>query len=393
MNLTSSTNALFHYATEGILLINDSGTILLVNPSAEKVFGYTSEELVGKKIEVLVPTHLAKKHVEHRAGFHSAPHPRSMGVGLELFALRKDGSEFPVEISLSPYSTEEGNHVIVFVADITLRYQAERQLKEYSAELDTQVKKRTLILEEAMQELEKTKNELNSALEKEKELSELKSRFVSMASHEFRTPLATMLSSLSLMKRYSERNDTEKIAYHFGKMRASINDLTIILDDFLSLSKLEEGKIENQPGYFHLPNFIRLVCDEMHSLLKKDQQILSVHNGIEEVCLDKKLMKNILYNLISNAIKFSDEAKPITILSAVGESDISITVQDSGIGIPDYDQKHLFERFFRGNNVAHIQGTGLGLNIVARYVELMNGSISFESKENLGSTFTVVFSL
>lgn len=383
-------NALFLHATEGILVSDDTGTITQANPSAEKLFGYGKGELTGQKIEILIPRKLSEKHLESRTKFQQHPHPRSMGQGMELHGLKKDGNEFPVEISLSPYSTPEGRFVIAFIIDISIRKQAEDKLKNYSVELERQVKNRTLILEEAVDELQKTKEDLRQALEKEKDLNELKSRFVSMASHEFRTPLTTMLSSLSLVTKYGEQKDTENQLKHVGKIKTSINNLTDILNDFLSVSKLEEGKIENLPEGINLKNFINEIISDMLGMAQNNQQITLSYSGNEYVVLDKKLVKNILFNLISNALKFSPNGGTVEVIVKVQNSSLRISVKDNGIGIPKEDQEHLFERFFRGNNATHIQGTGLGLAIVARYAELMNASLDFESKENKGTTFTII---
>lgn len=381
--------ALFLYATEGILVANDKGEIVRLNPSAAKLFGYEQGELMGQKIEALIPKRLSDKHIKHREGYNKNPHARSMGQGVELFGLKKDGTELPVEISLSPYVSEGQKFVIAFIIDITIRKQAEEKLKNYSIELEKQVRNRTLILEEAIDELEKTKKNLNEALEKEKELNELKSRFVSMASHEFRTPLATMMSSLSLVTKYGEQNDKEKQDKHVTKIKTSINNLTDILNDFLSVSKLEEGKVENAAEELNIKTFIGDVVTDMKTLAKEGQQIIYEHKGNENVCLDSKLLKNILFNLISNAIKFSPENKSIRIATDVQPTRTTLLVKDNGIGISKEDQQHLFERFFRGRNATHIQGTGLGLSIVAKYAELMGGAIHFESEENNGTTFTL----
>lgn len=383
-------DALFLYAAEGILVADGSGIITKANPSAERLFGYDKGELTGKKIEVLVPRRLADRHLGHREKYNHNPHARTMGAGIELYGLKKDGKEFPIEISLSPYNSENGRFVIAFIVDITLRKQAEEKLKNYSAELENQVKSRTLILEEAIEELEKTKKELHNALEKEKELNGLKSRFVSMASHEFRTPLTTMMSSLSLVTKYGDQNDKENQVKHVSKIKRAINNLTDILNDFLSVSKLEEGRIENMPEEFNAKTFVTDIIADMQSMASSGQSILLKHTGNDVVCLDKKLLKNILFNLISNAIKFSPQGGVIEVGTDVMDSVVKISVKDHGIGIPKEDQKHLFERFFRGHNATHIQGTGLGLNIVTRYAELMNGSINFESKENKGTTFTII---
>ena len=365
-------DALFLYATEGILVANEKGEITRANPSAEKLFGYGNGELDGKKIEVLVPKRLAHKHVGLRDNYNQHPHARSMGAGMELYGLKKDGSEFPVEISLSPYSTPEEKFVIAFLIDITVRKQAEEKLKNYFTELERQVKNRTIILEEAIEELEKTKKDLHNALDKEKELNELKTRFVSMASHEFRTPLTTMMSSLSLVNKYADQNDTENRSKHVSKIKTSINNLTDILNDFLSVSTLEEGRVENHPEVMNLKAFIADVISEMKGMATNGQTLIHQHSGNETVSLDKKLLKNILFNLISNALKFSPEGGHVEITSQVSTTSVKISVKDNGIGISKEDQKHLFERFFRGHNATHIQGTGLGLSIIAKYAELMN---------------------
>jgi len=388
MNSQEGSDALFLYANEGILTVNEKGEITRINPSAEKLFGYTKEELTGQRIEVLVPKRFSK-HSEQRTDYSKNPRARSMGAGMELYGLKKDGTEFPLEISLSPYSTPQGKFTVAFIIDITLRKEVEERHKNYSIELERQVKNRTLILEEAIEELEKTKRELNNALHKERELNELKSRFVSMASHEFRTPLTTMMSSLSLISKYGEQNDKENQNKHVARIKGSINNMTDILNDFLSVSKLEEGRIDYQPEKQNLKTILTEILSEMQPLVKETQQITYMHAGREDGLTDKRLLKNILFNLISNAIKFSPENQAIEVHSSFEGTNLKISVKDYGIGISREDQKHLFDRFFRGQNATHIQGTGLGLNIVLKYLELMKGSIDFKSQENEGTTFTL----
>ena len=391
MDSKQGIDAIFQFATEGILVTNEKSEIININPSAEKLFGYEKGELIGQKIEVLIPKRYTEKHISHRDNFQENPHARSMGEGMELFGAKKDGTEFPVEISLSPYSNQQGKFVVAFIIDISTRKLAEEKLKNYSVDLEKQVGNRTLILQEAITELEKTKNELNQALDKEKELNELKSRFVSMASHEFRTPLATIMSSLSLVKAYGEQNDSIKQSRHIQKIKSSIGNLTDILNDFLSVSKLEEGKVEHVQEQFEIQRYIKEVISEMELFCKTGQKITYHHTGGEMVLLDKKLIKHILYNLLSNAVKFSAENKKITISTERTETEFKISVEDQGIGISQKDQKHLFQRFFRGKNASNIQGTGLGLNIIENYIELMNGTINFTSVENEGTTFNLSF--
>ena len=387
-----SLEALFRFATEGIVVTNIEGVLIKVNPSAEKMFGYNIGELVGQKVEVLIPSKHRHGHVAKRESFNHQPQSRSMGANFDLRGVKKDGTEFPVEISLSPYNFENENFVIGFIVDISLRKQAEEKLKNYSLELETQVEKRTMIMKEAIQELEKTRDELNKALGKEKELNEMKTRFVSMASHEFRTPLATILSSLSLVAKYAEQGEKEKQSKHMSRIKTSITHLTDILNDMLSVSKLEEGAITISRENFNIKEFIIDLIKEMRLVCKTGQTINYNHTGSEtEIYLDKKILRHILFNLASNAIKFSPENKEIEISSQVDKNRIVLSVKDSGIGISKEDQKHLFQRFFRGQNASNIQGTGLGLNIVSKYVETLDGTVECESELEQGTIFKINF--
>ncbi len=385
-------HALFEYATEGILVTNSRGEIIRINASAEKLFGYEKNELLEQKIEKLVPQKYKGAHENHREDYNKNPHPRSMGKGMTLFGLRKDGSEFPVEISLSNYTYKEEKFVIAFIIDISIRKEAEEKLKTYSIELEKRVEDRTLMLREAITELERTKEEINAALEKEKELNDLKSRFVSMASHEFRTPLSTILSSVSLISKYNTPETEDKKVKHVTRIKSSVSHLTDLLNDFLSLGKLEEGVIACVPSDFNIVEITTNVVMELQSVSKNNQKINYHHAGASsEVKLDPKLYKNILINLISNAIKFSGESSLIVVETSVDKTAIELKIKDNGIGISTEDQVHLFERFFRAQNATNIQGTGLGLNIVSKYVELMGGIISFESELNKGTTFIIKF--
>lgn len=393
-DMLNQVEAIFQFATEAILITDDKGKIIRVNPSAEKIFGYESDEFINQPIELLIPKRLVEQHKNHRTKFNENPHARSMGKNFDLYAKRKDNSEFPVEVSLSPYNNSQGSFVIAFIIDTTIRKKAENQLLEYKSELEKEVEERTMILKEAIQKLEQTKEELDNALIREREVNSMKSRFISIASHEFRTPLATVLSSLSLVDKYSALQDEEKRTKHIGRIKSSVRNLTDILNDFLSLNKLEEGKVFLNIEHFNLHNMIETLLQELQGITKKGQKIeLSCkHNGDCMVNLDKTLIRNILINLVSNAIKFSPEDSIIKIHAELQEKNLILTVKDEGIGIPISDQKHLFERFFRSSNAGEIQGTGLGLSIMAHYVSLLKGSIKFESKENQGTTFFVTLS-
>ncbi|MEO7308212.1 MAG: PAS domain-containing sensor histidine kinase [Ferruginibacter sp.] len=396
--------ALFQFASMGILVANAKAEILLVNNFLLALFGYEDPgELIGKKIETLIPSRYHPKHVEYRDHYIENPRPRPMGLGKDLFAVKKDSSEFPVEISLSNYTTPEGSFTIAFVSDISKRkeyengiLQQKEQLSEINLkvagmneELEEKVELRTKQLQEILQELEVSKDELTKALSKEKDLSDLKSRFVSMASHEFRTPLSTILSSASLVAKYTNTEEQEKRDKHIQRIKSSVNNLTNLLNEFLSIGKIEDGKIMANNIDFNIREQITSLCSEMEGIAKSGQQFTYVHSGDEVVFSDPALLRNIIINLLSNAIKFSNEGSTTEITSNVLEDRIIMTVKDSGMGISAGDQEHLFERFFRGTNVTNIQGTGLGLHIVGKYIEILDGKIEFKSELEEGTTFTI----
>lgn len=388
-------DSLFRHATEGIVVVNAAGEIAMVNPRALNLFGYEMvEELIGKSIDILIPRRLIDKHQDHRKSFMKTPSARKMGVGRDLLGVKKDGTEFPVEVSLSPFSTSEGQFVVSFIIDITERKKHEQALMEandaivrLNAELEARVELRTKELEQALAELSESKSDVLRALESERKLNELKSQFVTIASHEFRTPLATMMSSVSLISRYKLTEDDEKRQKHVRRIKSAINNLTEILNDFLSLGKLEEGLLTAVPIRFNLVDFCRELMEELKGVCAPGQSILYTHEGDEQVWADNQLLKNVIINVISNGIKYSH--KDIRFLTRVKDGRIYIEVQDYGIGIPAADLPHIFNRFFRANNSGNVQGTGLGLNIVKRYLELMNGDVRVESQEGEGTTFFI----
>jgi PAS domain S-box-containing protein len=256
---------------------------------------------------------------------------------------------------------------------------------------DDKLTTRALVVIQNITERKKAEEETLRALMKQKELNELKSKFVTVASHEFRTPLGTILSSADLVAQYMKRGDQENTQKHIARIKSSVNNLTSILNEFLSLSKIEEGIIQSAIVEFDVKEFCENLVEEMQSLKKTDQKIVYRCEGINDtVMLDKQHTRNILINLISNAIKYSPSGKTIYITSVVEPGFVSFLIKDEGIGIPDEDKANIFEAFFRAQNAAHFQGTGLGLNIVKRYLNIMKGSISFESELSQGTTFKVI---
>ncbi len=233
-------------------------------------------------------------------------------------------------------------------------------------------------------------DELLKALISERELNELKSRFVSMASHEFRTPLSAILSSAILIGKQNEPGKEERREKHVDRIKANVKNLVVILNDFLSLSKLEEGKVQPKPEYFDISSYVKSLMEEME-INKKEGQRLVLKTAPSPIitCSDKKMLGHMINNLLSNAIKYSNEDQEITCLVSSDQGHAKIEVIDRGIGIPEAEQKNLFDRFFRAANAANIQGTGLGLHIVKQYIDLVGGTIDFESEVGKGSTFTI----
>ncbi|MFK8006284.1 MAG: PAS domain S-box protein [Saprospiraceae bacterium] len=631
--------AMFVEATIGILVVDAQGEIVQANPFSEKLFGYEKGELISQKIEVLLPQSFRKRHTDYRKNYHHNPVPRTMGANLELYGLRKDGTQFPIEISLSHmdidgerfaiayasdhsvqqeimrdlneakkmsddvskiieeslnelfifdaqtlkfiqvnkgallnigYTLEEMkmltpidikpyiekkellelteplkngdvnillfetiherkdqttypvevhlqySHLgkipvfVAFILDISQRKNYELKILRQAEEMEKKVIERTqelrasevklleaqktakvgnwefdinnqiirwseqlyhnfewekdsLVsvekilksihsddfskmaasikkiqetgqprplnfriitskgevrymyanghpiinsnkpdekkmrgiiqdvteLKEAELALQKSEVQLKIALEKERELGELKSRFVSMASHEFRTPLSSILSSANIIGHYKQEVQQDKRMKHVNRIESSVRNLTVILNDFLSLEKLESGNIRYQPITFEIKNYIQQIVEEINITAKNNQKIIHLHEGNSQITADEHLLKNILLNLLSNGIKYSPAEKNVELITKKKEGKFTIQVKDYGIGIPEADQKNMFTRFFRAKNVTNIQGTGLGLTIVSRYLDLMNGKIWFESKEGKGTTFFV----
>jgi PAS domain S-box-containing protein len=539
----ASFQALFNYASIGILITNSAGEIQMANKYIEKQFGYSQGELIGKKVEMLIPSRYAKRHETHRENYSANPHSRPMGLGMELAGLKKDGSEFPVEVSLGHYKVDEDNYALAFINDITQRKETEQAIIQLNAHLEEKVKEGSqslaitveqlgqqiketerkdaelervnnflnniwnhagaiifvcdntgtiqffnpeaerslgyaaadvvnkmnmlsfylpadlerkgadlstikgeqvapdfsvftvaaelnagnnqewhyvrkdgstffvslnitplrdglnkisnyLVIAIDISEKKKAETELRSALEKEKELNELKSRFVSMASHEFRTPLSAVLSSAYLVSKYVKAEEQPQREKHIQRIVTSVTSLTEILNDFLSVGKIEEGNILPNFATFDIKEHMKEVTHDVQHLLKKGQQIAYVHTGKDAmVCLDRSMLRHIVINLLSNAIKFSAESSTVEVVTEKKGGKLFISVKDQGIGVPAEDMQDLYKRFFRSSNVTNIQGTGLGLHIVSKYTELMNGVISCESKIGVGTKFTITFNI
>ena len=410
-DIASKLQAIIDTAIDGIIVIDSRGLIEEINQSALNLFGYQKDELIGKNISHLMPSPHREQHDSYIQRYLDSDKAKIIGIGREVSGQKKDGSSFPFRLAVSKV---ELNDRIIFtgiIHDLSAIKKAQIAREKLTSELEDRVVMRTNELETAVnrllhvnkqltQEIRDRKNaedkliqkesELKIALQNEKELNELKTRFMSMASHEFRTPLSTIMSSVSLLSRYQHQHEAPKRLKHIERIKSSIKNLTGILNDFLSLSKLEEGKVGLDLEYIDVVSLCHEVLEDLEGMLMENQIIYIERTGTPfELYTDERVLKNILFNIISNAIKYSIHGGDIYCMVDFRKEEVVISVKDSGLGIPESEQHHLFDRFFRASNVDTIQGTGLGLSIVLKYLELIKGSIVFESKLNQGSTFII----
>lgn len=407
--------AILSTAIDGIIIIDVKGIMRRVNPAAAKMFGYSSpDDLVGKNVSVLMPADIAIQHDHYIQSYTQGGKPKIIGIGREVDGCKKDGSHFPIRLAVSQVKIGEERYFTGITHDLSDVKTSRQALIDLNQELESKVEQRTEELSKAInqllsfnvrmqnevvermrieQSLREREERLKMALEKEKELGELKSRFVSMASHEFRTPLASIQSSAAILMKYPTAELIyEKREKHLGKIKSAVNHLNNILNDFLTLSKVEEGKFTISLEEIDLRNFSLDAIEEMEMTLKPGQQIC-LDMPEDEIILkvDRTALRTIFYNLISNAIKYSPEGKKIFIRVCKLPDSAELEIRDEGIGIPESDQKHLFDRFFRASNATNFQGTGLGLHIVKKYIDLLHGSVRFISNPGTGSSFYINF--
>lgn len=382
---TKRLRALFDMATDGIITIGADGVIESLNQAACDLFGYEAEALEGKKINVLMASHDSKHHDEYLARYHATRKPHIIGIGREVMGKKSDGTEFPLRLAVSEVKIDEDRTVYTGILhDVSAIHAARARVVQLNAELETKVKARTA-------ELKAREKELQRALGRERELNELKSRFLSMASHEFKTPLSTVLSSTEIIELYATTEQQPKRERHTQRIKAAVEQLTEVLNDFLSLSQLEQGEVQFLPKPIDVRALLSTSIETSEGQLKAGQQvIMEVADEPRTIEGDPKLLRHVLVNLISNAAKYSDPGMNIDVIAEQEEDQYTISVTDHGIGIPEEDQQHLFDRFFRARNVENVKGTGLGLNIVKHYTDLMGATVNFNSELGKGSTFTIL---
>lgn len=383
--------------SEGIIIVNEAQKIVTSNEAADRMFGYGIGELLGEELNILIPPKYHKAHTRQADEYLKKNDPRQMGHGRDLYGIRKDGSTFPVEAGLNPFVIGGKSYVMALVTDISIRKRNEMEIMELNTQLEQKIAKRTFALQKSVSDLEEevtrreeAEHKISESLRKERELGELKTKFLSLVSHEFKTPLSGILTSASLISKYTDTDQQDKREKHLKTIKSKVKYLNNILNDFLSIERLESGRATFKFEVFPLSKVVNEVIYNANMLLKDGQRIIYPEN-IDDIILnfDEKILELSLTNLLHNAIKYSSEHTLIHVVVEKKQEGLIIKVIDQGIGIPKKDQKFIFNRYFRAENALLNQGTGIGLNIVKSYLESLGGNVSFESQENKGSVFTI----
>ena len=352
---------LLEAAPDAMIICNRDGTIVLVNVQAEKLFGYPREELLGKSVDLLVPQRLRPQHAVHRTGYVGDPHPRPMGAGLELFARHRNGTEFPVEISLSPLETEDGPLITSAIRDTTERRQFETMLREKNEELER--------------------------------VSLAKDRFLASMSHELRTPLNAVIgfTGTLLMKLPGPLNVEQE--QQLRTIQSSARHLLSLINDMLDLAKIESGKVELKVEPVESQTIVQEVAGGLRSFATEKGLALTLDLPPDDIMVlaDRRTLSQVLINLVNNAIKYTEKGFVHVELGAA-DSTVEFSVSDSGIGIRPDDLAKLFEAFSQvdRSTTRRFEGAGLGLYLSRRLAALLGGRIDVESEYGKGSRFSLV---
>ncbi|HEY6341895.1 MAG TPA: PAS domain S-box protein [Bryobacteraceae bacterium] len=366
---------LLEAAPDAILEVDREGRIVLLNRVAEKMFGYSREELLGGTVELLIPEHLRARHADYRIQYWHSPATRPMGIGLALQGKRKDGSQFPVEISLSPVDSEEGLRVTAIIRDISERTQAEDRLRAIREEYTHELEERNRLIERA---------------------NRLKSEFLASMSHELRTPLHTIIGFSELLTEELEGVLDERQKRFFGHIQKDSQHLLELINDLLDLSKIEAGKLQLRREVFDARAAVEEVLTSIRPLVQaKSQSITAAVDDLPALEADRTRFKQILLNLLSNAVKFTPDGGSITIEGALLDEAVEFSVSDTGVGIPKEEQELVFDKFYQVGQTSKgvREGTGLGLAITRHLVAEHGGKLSVASQVGRGSRFSFTIPL
>ncbi|MDZ5456399.1 PAS domain-containing sensor histidine kinase [Azohydromonas lata] len=350
---------------DAIVIVNDSGRIVLFNSQAEKLFGRRREQVVGASIETLLPARYRQAHIGHRSRYHGAPTLRNMGAGLELFGLRGDGDagvEFPVEISLSPLETEEGLFVMSAIRDTTERKRFERELQEKNAALQV--------------------------------ANQAKDRFLATMSHELRTPLNAIIGFTGILLMRLGGDLTAEQERQLGIVKSSAEHLLSLINDLLDVARIQAGMVQLNPEPVDVGALLREVHASLMPLAQAKALAFDIAAPADSPVLqvDRRALRQILINLCNNAIKFTEQGSVGLALSQA-QGRTRIQVCDTGVGISEADQQKLFGAFTQvGDPRRRPEGTGMGLHLSARLAELLGANIEVQSRVGEGSCFTLCFS-
>lgn len=373
---TSFYKVCFNSMQIGILVFNQERKIVLANEPLSKIFGVDESYLLNHKIDSFF------ENTKIFNSFIQNPYNKTFKKAIELNGIHMNGNPVYLELSFGKMDYEGEVYYKVLISDIGLRKIKEAKITNLNVKLEEEVKERNI-------ELEKVVKQLKLTLNREKELNNLKNKFIALASHEFKTPLSAILSSTELMAKYAHLQDDNKINEHLEKVKIMVNRLNGMLDDLLTLENIERGNISTQLSSFSYKHLIEEIKTVTKPFLKKDQTLKFEKSNLTLIYHDFKILKIILTNLLYNAIKFSGENSEICVKITSSSSNLLFTVKDYGIGIPKNEQNLIFTRFFRAKNAMYHPGTGIGLNIIKGYISSFNGVISFKSIENEGSVFTI----
>lgn len=401
-------NAFLEAASEGIGFVDTEGKIQSINKKILEMFGYSRDELINQPVEILIPERYRKRHVNHRSEYIHNPFPRSMGTGLDIYAKRKDGSEFPIDVSLSYVDSGDGIQSMFFITDTTRQKQYEERLKKAHNELEIKVKERTFELEQINLTL---RAEIESR-ERAERADLLKTQFVSDVTHELRTPLSVLtLISGNLDILYNELDDAKRHEM-IREIRVHAQIMNDLIGDVLEISRLDDGRISKDREVVDLSQIVNKVIDEQLPLAHKKQQSLIISKSEPlNIFTNDQQIKQCVRNIVNNAIKYTPDGSKITCecITYIGGGSYdnnwpgidklpvgswaAFCVRDNGDGIDEQVLERIFDRFYRVETQSNIPGTGLGLSIARELINLNDGYIFVSSKSGSGSMFAIYLPL